>query len=256
MQTDHLILARRPDLIIITTTPKKEKKPGKIVDFAVPADHRIKLKKVKRGLCTSTLLRNWKKLSNMKMTIMPILISAICTVTKELSKGLEDLKIRGGVGTIQTTTLLRTARILRSVPYTPGGLLSRERPSTETNVKNSLGINNNNNNSNNNNNNNNNNLKEPLLYNYNVKNTRLNMTGWEKWSTGYCARKYTKWYMHIPRSIKENELHKFLEDFEKETDHLIQAKGPGLVLINKNKNKTKWTFRLVDFPFRSATEWN
>ena len=40
IQTDHLIPARRPDLIIIN----KRKRICKIVDFAVPADHRINLK--------------------------------------------------------------------------------------------------------------------------------------------------------------------------------------------------------------------
>ena len=40
--TDHLISARRPDLIIINK--KKKKRTCKIVDFAVPADYRIKLK--------------------------------------------------------------------------------------------------------------------------------------------------------------------------------------------------------------------
>ena len=40
IQTNHLISARRPDLIIIN----KKKRIGKIVEFAVPADHRIKLK--------------------------------------------------------------------------------------------------------------------------------------------------------------------------------------------------------------------
>ena len=40
IQTDHLILARRPDLIVI----KEKKRTSKIVDFAVLADHRIKLK--------------------------------------------------------------------------------------------------------------------------------------------------------------------------------------------------------------------
>ena len=39
IKTDHLISVRRPDLIII-----KKKKIYKNVDFAVPADHRIKLK--------------------------------------------------------------------------------------------------------------------------------------------------------------------------------------------------------------------
>ena len=45
IQTGHPITARRPDLIIINKkTKKKPKKICKIVDFAVPADHRIKLK--------------------------------------------------------------------------------------------------------------------------------------------------------------------------------------------------------------------
>ena len=39
IQTDHLIPARRPDLIIIN----KRERICKIVDFAVPADHRINL---------------------------------------------------------------------------------------------------------------------------------------------------------------------------------------------------------------------
>ena len=37
IQTDHLISARRPDLVEINNN----KKICKIVDFAVPADHRI-----------------------------------------------------------------------------------------------------------------------------------------------------------------------------------------------------------------------
>ena len=40
IQTDRLIPARRPDLIIIN----KKMRIYKIVDFAVPADHRINLK--------------------------------------------------------------------------------------------------------------------------------------------------------------------------------------------------------------------
>ena len=49
IQTDHLISARRPDLIIINNKKKKKKKICKTVDFAVPADHRIKLKECEKG---------------------------------------------------------------------------------------------------------------------------------------------------------------------------------------------------------------
>ena len=52
---------------------------------------------------------------NMKMTVIPIVIGALGTVTTGLVQGLEDLEITGGVKTIQTTALVRSARILRRV---------------------------------------------------------------------------------------------------------------------------------------------
>ena len=85
IQTDHLIPTRRPDLIIINEL---------------------------------------KKLWNMQVTIIPIVIGAFGTVTKGLLKGLEDLEVGGRVETIQTTALLRTARILRRVLETWGDLQS------------------------------------------------------------------------------------------------------------------------------------
>ena len=113
IQTDHLIPARRPDLIIINK--KKKKKTCKIVDFAVPADYRIKLKECEQKDRYLDHARELKKLWNMQATIIPIVIGAFGTVTKELLKGLEDLEVGGRVETIQTTALLRTARILRRV---------------------------------------------------------------------------------------------------------------------------------------------
>ena len=46
------------------------------------------------------------------------------TVNKGVLKGLEDLEVGGRVETIQTTVLLRTARILRRVLETWEDLLS------------------------------------------------------------------------------------------------------------------------------------
>ena len=40
-------------------------------------------------------------------------------------------------------------------------------------------------------------------------------------------------YMHKPEGILENETHKNLWDSEIQTDHLILARKPDLVLINK-----------------------
>ena len=83
------------------------------------------------------------------MTIVPIVIDSLGTITKGLLKGLEDLEVGGRVETIQMIALLRTARILRRVLESWGDLLSLKlqwKPSANTDVKNSKGVNNNNNN--------------------------------------------------------------------------------------------------------------
>ena len=117
--TDHLLSSRILDLIII----KKEKRICKIVDFAVPADNRIKLKECDKKDKYLDLVRELKKLWNMRETIVPIVIGAFGTVTKGLIKGLKDLEVGGWVNTIQTTALLKTARILRRVLENWGDLL-------------------------------------------------------------------------------------------------------------------------------------
>ena len=61
------------------------------------------------------------------MTIVPIVIGAFSTVTKELLKSLEDLEVGGRVEAIQTIALLKTARILRRVLETCGDLQSLKR---------------------------------------------------------------------------------------------------------------------------------
>ena len=52
------------------------------------------------------MLENFEKLWNLKATEITIVIDSLSTVTKRLIKGLEDLKIRGRVKTIQTIALL------------------------------------------------------------------------------------------------------------------------------------------------------
>ena len=66
IQTDHLISARRPALIIINKKKKKRKKKKrkricKIVDFAVLADSRIKLKEFEKKDKYLDLARELKK---------------------------------------------------------------------------------------------------------------------------------------------------------------------------------------------------
>ena len=120
IHTDHLISARRPDLIILN----KKKRTCKIVVYDVPGEHRIKLKECEKKNKYLDLVRELKKLWNMKVTIVPYVIGGFSTVTEGLLKGPEDLEVGGRVETIQTTALLKTARILRRVLETCGDLLS------------------------------------------------------------------------------------------------------------------------------------
>ena len=75
------------------------------MDFIFPTNYWIKMKeseKKDKQLDFARELKKKKQLWNMKVKF--ILIGAFDTVTKELLKGLEDLEIKGHVGTIKTTT--------------------------------------------------------------------------------------------------------------------------------------------------------
>ena len=85
----------------------------------------LKLKECEKKDKYFDLARESKKLWNMKVTIVPIVIGAFGTITKGFLKARqEDLEVGGRVETIQMTALLRTARILRRVLETWGDLLS------------------------------------------------------------------------------------------------------------------------------------
>ena len=62
-----------------------------MVDFAVPVNFDWKSKKTKRG----DFARELKNLWNMKVTMIPVEIGALVTITKGLVKGLEDLERTG-----------------------------------------------------------------------------------------------------------------------------------------------------------------
>ena len=88
MQTDHPISTRRPDLIII----KKKKRIWRIVDLAVSVNHRVKLKECEKRDKYVDLAKKLKKLWNMEVVIIPIVIGALSTITKGLVQGLGNYR--------------------------------------------------------------------------------------------------------------------------------------------------------------------
>ena len=52
-----------------------------------------------------------------------------------------------------------------------------------------------------------------------------------------------KWYEHEPESVLENEDYKILWNFSIQTDHVIEARRPGLVVVDKKERICK----IIDF---------
>ena len=70
--------------------------------------------KWKRTISSQILPENGKKLWNIKVIVIPLVIGTLGIVTKGLVQRLEEFDIRG-VKTIQTGVLLRSAKIRRRV---------------------------------------------------------------------------------------------------------------------------------------------
>ena len=81
------------------------------------------------------IAREIRKLWNIWVTVIPVIIGAPGMVPKGLVRALEELEIGGRAGTIQSIVLLRSARILR-LEETCCHSDSSERPSANADMKN------------------------------------------------------------------------------------------------------------------------
>ena len=86
-----------------------------ISGFAVPVDHRVKIKEIEKRDKYLDLAREIRILWNMRVTVIPVVTGSHGTVSKGLERELEELKIVGRIEIIQSTALLRSAKIPRSV---------------------------------------------------------------------------------------------------------------------------------------------
>ena len=97
------------------------------MDFNVSADQRVKLKESERKDKYLDLAKKLKKkLWNMRVVVIPILIGALGTVNKGLIHELQDLEIKGRVGTIQITELLRTPGDLKKLAVTQTPVINHQ----------------------------------------------------------------------------------------------------------------------------------
>ena len=108
--TDHVIEARRPDLVVVD----KKERNCKIIDFAVPGDSRIEEEKDKIEKYQD-LGRELQKIWNVKVKITPLVVGSLGAIPKQFGNRLKQIGIAVGTAQVQKTVLLGTARILRKV---------------------------------------------------------------------------------------------------------------------------------------------
>jgi hypothetical protein len=112
VQSDHVIEACRPDILLV----KKKPNTALIIDIAVPGDTRVCAKGQEKILKYQDLKREIKKVWKLKTVhIVPIIVGALGAVPPDLRAHLDAVDCRLPISTIQKTALLGTAHILRKV---------------------------------------------------------------------------------------------------------------------------------------------
>ena len=111
IQTDHVIGARRPDLVVVY----KKERSCKIIDFAVSGDSRIEEREKDKIEKYQDLGRELGKIWNVKVKIIPLVVGSLGAIPKKFDNRLKQIGIRAGTAQVQKTVLLGTARILRKI---------------------------------------------------------------------------------------------------------------------------------------------
>ena len=111
VQTDYVIEARIPDMVIIDKT----KNECKIIDFACLFDSRIAEREKDKMKGYNDLKRKLKKIWDRPVKVILVVVGALGTTPKKLKQQLSDIVIETRIVELQKTTILYSARILRNV---------------------------------------------------------------------------------------------------------------------------------------------
>ena len=111
IQTDKVIHARRPDIVLV----KKLEKQCLIIDIAVPGDSRTWAKEEEKIDKYEELAWELRRIWNMQTKVIPVVVGALGTVSSRHLNFLAELGVDVSFETIQKTSILGTAHILRKV---------------------------------------------------------------------------------------------------------------------------------------------
>ena len=110
IQTDHVIEAPRPDLVVVD-----KERSCKIIDFAVLGDSRIEDKEKNKIEKYQGLGRELQKTWYVKVKIIPLVEGSLGTIPQQFGNRLKQIGITVETAQVQKTDLLGKARILRKV---------------------------------------------------------------------------------------------------------------------------------------------
>ena len=111
IQTDHVIEARRLDLVLVD----KKYRIYKIIDFAVPGNNRIEEKEGDKIEKYQDLGRELQKIWNVKVKIIALVLGSLGGIPKQFSNRLKQIGITVGKVQVEKIVLLGTAKILIKV---------------------------------------------------------------------------------------------------------------------------------------------
>ena len=116
IQCDHVIEARRPDIVVV----EKENNKAIIVDIASPWDHRVYEKEGEKIEKYQDLKREIGRLWGIRhlevvLEVVLVVVGALGVASNRLDAWLEKLGVTIRTGLLQKTALLGTTRILRKL---------------------------------------------------------------------------------------------------------------------------------------------
>ena len=111
IRTDRVIRANRPDVTLID----KVKKKVSLIDVAIPWDTRVEEKEREKMDKYQDLKIEIRRIWDMPVEIVPIIIGALGTIPRSLKRNLEKLEAEVAPGLMQKSVILETAHIVRKV---------------------------------------------------------------------------------------------------------------------------------------------
>ena len=111
VHTDRTIKANKPDIVIRDNTAKK----CWMIDVSVPADHNVVSKEAEKMLKYKDLAIEVSRMWHTSVTVVPVIVGALGTTSKEHEKWIEEIPGNASVVEIQRSVLYGSAHILRRV---------------------------------------------------------------------------------------------------------------------------------------------